>query len=100
MPFRVQGNAPHVDIEENFLDDQSGAWNVQRSMIRDVCAYMGASPLSGLWFILAVTTLNVSAQGVKVVETLRLENEDGLTPIGLEEIAILGLAGIGLKLHF
>ncbi len=33
------------DIEENFLDDQSGGWNVQRSMIRDVCA------LSRLWFI-------------------------------------------------
>ncbi len=26
------------DIEENFLDDQSAGWNVQRSMIRDVCA--------------------------------------------------------------
>ena len=36
------------DIEENFLDDQSSGWNVQRSIIRDVCA------LSRLWFILAV----------------------------------------------
>lgn len=26
------------DIEENFLDDQSAGWNVQRSMIRDVFA--------------------------------------------------------------
>ena len=26
------------DIEENFLDDQSAGWNVQPSMIRDVCA--------------------------------------------------------------
>ena len=51
------------DIEENFLDDQSSGWNVQRSIIRDVCA------LSRLWFILAVTTLYVSAQGVKVVDT-------------------------------
>ena len=34
-----------------------------RSMIRDVCA------LSGLWFILAVATLYVSAQGVQVVES-------------------------------
>lgn len=51
------------DIEENFLDDQSGGWNVQRSMIRDVCA------LSRLWFILAVATLYVSAQGVEVVRT-------------------------------
>ena len=24
------------DIEENFLDDQSGGWNIQGSMIRDV----------------------------------------------------------------
>ena len=51
------------DIEENFLDDQSGGWNVQHSMIRDVCA------LSRLWFILAVATLYVSAQGVEVVES-------------------------------
>ena len=51
------------DIEENFLDDQSAGWNVQRSMIRDVCA------LSRLWFILAVTTLYVSAQGVAVVDS-------------------------------
>ncbi len=50
------------DIEENFLDDQSGGWNVQRSMIRNVCA------LSRLWFILAVATLYVSAQGVEVVD--------------------------------
>ena len=49
------------DIEENFLDDQSAGWNVQRSMIRDVCA------LSRLWFVLAVATLYVSAQGVEVV---------------------------------
>lgn len=51
------------DIEENFLDDQSGGWNVQRSMIRDVCA------LSRLWFILSVATLYVSAQGVQVVDS-------------------------------
>ncbi len=51
------------DIEENFLDDQSGGWNVQGSMIRDVCA------LSRLWFILAVATLYVSAQGVEVVDS-------------------------------
>lgn len=51
------------DIEENFLDDQSNGWNIQRSAIRDVCA------LSRLWFILAVATLYVSAQGVDVVES-------------------------------
>ena len=50
------------DIEENFLDDQSAGWNVQRSMIRDVCA------LSRLWFILSLATLYVSAQGVQVVD--------------------------------
>lgn len=51
------------DIEENFLDDQSGGCNIQRSMIRDVCA------LSRLWFILAVATLYTSAQGVEVVDS-------------------------------
>ena len=51
------------DIEENFLDDQSAGWNVQRSMIRDVCA------LSRLWFVLSVATLYVTAQGVDVVHT-------------------------------
>ena len=51
------------DIEENFLDDQSAGWNMQRSMIRNVCA------LSRLWFILAVATLYVSSQGVKVVDS-------------------------------
>lgn len=51
------------DIEENFLDDRSAGWNVQRSMIRDVCA------LSRLWFILSVATLYVSAQGVQVVDS-------------------------------
>lgn len=51
------------DIEENFLDDQSNGWNVQRSEIRSVCA------LSRLWFILAVATLYVTAQGVEVVNS-------------------------------
>lgn len=51
------------DIEENFLDDQSSGWNIQCSVIRDVCA------LSRLWLILAVATLYVSAQGVEVVES-------------------------------
>ena len=49
------------DIEENFLDDQSNGWNVQRSEIRSVCT------LSRLWFILAVATLYLTAQGVEVV---------------------------------
>ena len=49
------------DIEENFLDDQSNGWNVQKSAVRSVCA------LSRLWFIFAVTTLYVTAQGLEVV---------------------------------
>jgi hypothetical protein len=49
------------DIEENFLDDQSNGWNIQKSEIRSVCA------LSRLWFILAIATLYVTAQGVAVV---------------------------------
>ena len=51
------------DIEEGFLDDQSSGWNIQQSQIRDVCA------LSRLWFILALATLYVTAQGVDVVES-------------------------------
>jgi hypothetical protein len=49
------------DIEENFLDDQSNGWNIQRSEIRSVVA------LSRLWFILALATLYVTAQGDAVV---------------------------------
>jgi len=51
------------DIEENFLDDQSNGWNIQKSEIRSLCA------LSRLWFILAIATLYVTAQGVEVVAT-------------------------------
>ena len=50
----------HKTLEHN---DQSGGWNVQDSMIRDVCA------LSRLWFILAIATLYVSAQGVEVLKS-------------------------------
>jgi hypothetical protein len=53
------------DIEENFLDDQSNGWNIQRSEIRSVVA------LSRLWFILAVATLYVTAQGDEVVASGR-----------------------------
>ena len=53
------------DIEESFLDDQSSGWNLQKSEIRSVC------DLSRLWFILAVATLYVTAQGVEVVESER-----------------------------
>lgn len=53
------------DIEEGFLDDQSSGWNLQKSEIRSLCA------LSRLWFILAVATLYVTAQGVEVVESGR-----------------------------
>jgi len=50
------------NIEEAFLDDQSNGWNLQKSEIRSVCA------LSRLWFILALATLYVTAQGVAVVK--------------------------------
>lgn len=51
------------DIEEAFLDDQSNGWNLQKSDLRSVCA------LSRLFFIMAVATLYVTAQGVEIVET-------------------------------
>lgn len=51
------------DIEENFLDDQSNGWNIQRSELRSVVA------LSRLWFILAVATLYVTAQGDAIVDS-------------------------------
>jgi hypothetical protein len=47
------------------LDDQSNGWNIQRSEIRSVVA------LSRLWFILAVATLYVTAQGDEVVASGR-----------------------------
>ena len=43
---------------ENFLDDQSGSWNVQNFMIRDVFA------LSLLWFIL---TLHITRLQLKCI---------------------------------
>ena len=52
-----------VHIEESFLDDQSGGWNLHKSEIRCVCA------LSRLYFLLALATLYVTAQGVEVVAT-------------------------------
>ena len=57
--------ALRFDIEEGFLDDQSSGWNLQRSEIRSV------TDLSRLWFILAVATLYVTAQGLEVVQTGR-----------------------------
>lgn len=51
------------DIEESFLDEQSNGWNMQSCQIRSVPA------LSRLWFILALATLYVTAQGTQVVET-------------------------------
>ena len=55
--------ALRFDIEENFLDDQSNGWNMQRSEIRSVVA------LSRLWFILALATLYVTAQGDEVANS-------------------------------
>lgn len=51
------------DIEGHFLDDPSHGWNVQKSEVRSVCA------LSQRWFILAVATLYVTAQGIEGVES-------------------------------
>lgn len=51
------------DIKENFLDDQSSGWNIQKSEIRLVYS------LSRLWFLLALATLYVTAQGVEVIAT-------------------------------
>jgi len=53
--------ALRFDIEETFLDDQSSGWNLQKSEIRSVC------DLSRLCFILAISTLYVTAQGVEVI---------------------------------
>ena len=57
--------ALRFDIEEGFLDDQSSGWNLQRSEIRSV------TDLSRLWFILALATLYVTAQGLEVVQSGR-----------------------------
>lgn len=70
------------DSEEAFLDDQSNGWNLQKSQIHDLCA------LSRLGCLLAVATLYVTTQGVKVVAA-------GLTPIGFAAIATFALAGTG-----
>ena len=51
------------DIEEAFRDDQSGGWQVQSSQLRSVCV------LSRLFFVLALATLYVTAQGLEVVRS-------------------------------
>ncbi len=48
-------------LRKPFAGDQSNGWNLQKSEIRSVCA------LSRLFFILAVATLYVTAQGTQVV---------------------------------
>jgi len=50
------------DIEENFLDDKSGAFQVQESEIRS------ASGLSRLFLVLAITTLYLVSTGVEVTQ--------------------------------
>ena len=74
------------DIEEGFLDDQSSGWNVQHSEIRDNRA------LSRLWFILALATLYVSAQGLKLSKVASVK---WLILIGFGATAIFGLGWIG-----
>ena len=53
------------DIEENFLDDKSNGFQLEASLIRS------AKALERLCFVLAVTTLYLTAQGVQVVKTNR-----------------------------
>ena len=50
------------DIEENFLDDKSNAFQLESSLIRS------AQALSRLCFVLAMTTLFLVSQGTVVVE--------------------------------
>jgi Transposase DDE domain len=49
------------DIEENFLDDKSNGFQLERSLVRDPEA------LTRLCFVLAVATLYLVAQGTQVV---------------------------------
>jgi Transposase DDE domain len=49
------------DIEENFLDDKSNGFQLERSLVRDAAA------LTRLCFVLAVATLYLVAQGSQVV---------------------------------
>jgi hypothetical protein len=49
------------DIEENFLDDKSNGFELERSMLRDAIA------LSRLCFVVAVATLFLTLQGTAVV---------------------------------
>jgi hypothetical protein len=51
------------DIEENFLDDKSGGFRVESSLIRS------ADALSRLFLVLAVATLFLVCQGTAVVES-------------------------------
>lgn len=50
------------DIEENFLDDKSNGFNLQKSKIRDAIA------LSRLCFVIAIATLFLTLQGTETVE--------------------------------
>lgn len=51
------------DIEEGFLDDKSGGFQLESSQIRS------AEALERLCFVLAVATLFLVSQGIEVVET-------------------------------
>jgi len=51
------------DIEENFLDDKSNGFNVQKSEIR--CA----EALSRLLFVVASATLYLTSNGTQIVES-------------------------------
>lgn len=51
------------DIEENFLDDKSGGFQLEASLFRSAAA------ISRLCFVLAVTTLFLVSQGTAIVES-------------------------------
>jgi len=51
------------DIEENFLDDKSGGFQVESSLIRS------ADALTRLFLVLAISTLFLVCQGTEVVES-------------------------------
>ena len=76
---------------ENFLDDQSNGWNVQKSELRSVCA------LSRLWFILAVA--NALCHGSRGGGGFNRANALGLIPTGFGAIAISASGEIGAKRH-
>ena len=59
--FREYGE--HFDIEEEFLDEKSNGFQLEKSLIRSPMA------LSRLCLVMAITTLFLTVQGQEVVKT-------------------------------